>query len=142
MSDPLVVNAGVTIPAYELEWKAVRASGPGGQNVNKVATKVELRFDLANTTALDEESRKRLHMIAAGRIDADGKIVIASQRGRSQEQNLRDAREKLREMIARALERPRPRKPTKPTAASKRRRVEQKRRHSQRKQQRRGPIGD
>jgi len=142
VSDPLVVNSRVTIPAHELEWKAVRASGPGGQNVNKVATKVELRFDLAHTTALDEESRKRLHMIAAGRIDADGRIVVASQRGRSQEQNLRDAREKLREMIARSLERPRPRKPTRPTAASKKRRVDQKRRHSQRKQQRRAPIGD
>ena len=142
MSDPLVVNARVTIPAPELEWKAVRASGPGGQNVNKVATKVELRFDLAHTGALDEETRRRLHLLAAGRIDAEGRVVVASQRGRSQEQNLRDARAKLRELIARALERPRPRKPTRPTAGSKRRRIEQKRRHSERKRQRREPVGE
>ena len=135
--DALIVNARVTIPAGELEWKAVRASGPGGQNVNKVASKVELRFDLAHTAALDADSRQRLHMLAAGRIDADGKIVVASQRGRSQEQNLCDAREKLRELIARALEKPRPRKPTRPTAGSKRRRVESKRRHSDKKRARR-----
>jgi ribosome-associated protein len=133
----LIINARVVIPAGELEWKAVRASGPGGQNVNKVASKVELRFDLANTTAIDPESKQRLHMLAAGRIDAEGKIVIVSQRGRSQEQNLRDARERLREMIARSLEKPRLRKPTRPTAGSKRRRVESKRRHSDKKRARR-----
>jgi ribosome-associated protein len=137
VADALVVNVRVTIPAGELEWKAIRASGPGGQNVNKVASKVELRFDLAHTAALDAESRQRLHMIAAGRIDADGKIVVASQRGRSQEQNLRDAREKLRAMIARSLERPKKRKPTRPTVGSKKRRVEDKRRHSEKKRSRR-----
>ncbi len=95
MSGPLVVSARVVIPAAELAWTAVRASGPGGQNVNKVASKVELRFDLANTQALSPSVKARLGQLAENRLDADGCILITSQLTRDQHQNLEDAREKL-----------------------------------------------
>ena len=136
MSEPLEVKDGLVIPAAELSWTSVRASGPGGQNVNKVATKVELRFDLARTHALAEDVRARLRALASGRLDADGRLVVTSQDTRQRERNLEDAREKLRTLIMRALVRPPPRRPTRPTAGSKRRRVEDKRRRSAKKRER------
>ena len=99
MSRDIFVSPRVILPARDLSWKAVRASGPGGQNVNEVASKVELRFDLANTTALDWGAKGRLRSLAAGRIDADGAIVIVSQATRSQDQNLEDARQRLAELV-------------------------------------------
>jgi len=137
MQEPLFVTDAVIIPGSELSWEASRSSGPGGQNVNKVASKVELRFDLPATRALDAETRARLCMLAKNRLDADGRLLLVSQLTRDQMRNLEDARAKLRALILRALERPTPRRPTRPTRASRERRITEKRQQSERKQQRR-----
>ena len=142
MLEPLVVNAAVVIPPRDLSWEAVRSSGPGGQNVNKVASKIELRFDLPGTRALDEFTKTRLRTLAAGKLDAEGRVLVVSQLTRDQARNLTDALEKLRVLIARALERPTPRRPTRPTFASKVRRVTEKRQNSERKQARRRSHDD
>jgi ribosome-associated protein len=137
MSDPLVIDEAHTLPAAELSWTAVRSGGPGGQNVNKVATKVELRFDLGHTRALDLETRTRLAAIAGTRVDSEGILLVRSQKTRDQLKNLEDARAKLRELVVRALHREPPRKPTKVSRAQKRRRVEDKRKQGERKRARR-----
>ena len=137
MADPLVVVPGVIIPGADLEWRAVRSSGPGGQNVNKVSSKVELRFDLPGTQALSPPVKARLAALAHGRLDADGRLVIASQKTRAQERNLEDARERLRALVEAALTPPRPRRATRPTASSRRRRLDDKRRHADKKRGRR-----
>ena len=124
----LRVNDRVVIPPGEIDWRAVRSSGPGGQNVNKVASKVELRFDLGRTRALDEATRLRLRALAAGRLDADGKMVITSQLTRDQARNLGDALDKLRALIQRALVPPRPRRATKPSRGARERRFRAKQR--------------
>jgi ribosome-associated protein len=142
MNEPLVVNATIQIPASELAWTAARSSGPGGQNVNKVASKIELRFDLPGTRALDEATKQRLRGLAGGRLDADGWVLIVSQLTRDQGRNLDDARQKLRELILRALVRPTPRRPTRPTRASQERRVSEKRQRAATKQQRRRSHDD
>lgn len=139
-SGDLVVTSRVVIPAAELEWKATRSSGPGGQNVNKLSTKVELRFDLAHTAVLDAGARARLQRLAAGRLDADGKLLIISQSTRSQGQNLEQARERLAALVRQALTPPKPRKPTRPTRGSKERRLKAKRHTAETKRARRsGP---
>jgi ribosome-associated protein len=135
--EPLHVD-GVVLPAADLSWTAVRASGPGGQNVNKVSSKVVLRFDLARTRALDDGTRARLRAIAGARVDTDGILTVTSQLTRDQTRNLEDARNKLADLVRRALVRVAPRRPTKPTASSRRRRVEDKRRHADKKRARRG----
>lgn len=134
----LVINADLSIPEGDLSWEAARSSGPGGQNVNKVASKVELRFNLPSTAALSGEQKQRLRTLAAGRLDAEGKVMVISQLTRDQSRNLEDAREKLRLLILRALYRPKPRVPTRPTWGSKMRRVDAKRRNSDRKRDRQG----
>jgi ribosome-associated protein len=126
MSTPLLVDERITLPASTLVWTAVRASGPGGQNVNKVSSKVELRFDLEGCEVLAEPVRARLRAIAKNLLDADGWVLITSQKTRDQAKNLADAREKLRLLVVRALEVPKLRRPTKPTRGSQRRRVEGK----------------
>jgi len=138
MLDPLVINDLVTIPAEDLSWCAARSSGAGGQNVNKVASKVELRFDLPNCASLAPAVKERLAPLVRNRLDADGRVLIVSQRSRDQRFNLDDALAKLKELILQALIPPKPRRPTKPTRGSKERRLTSKKINSQRKQNRRG----
>jgi ribosome-associated protein len=130
MLEPLAVAPGVVIPAAELSWTAVRSSGPGGQNVNKVSSKVELLFDLRGSHALVPEVKGRLRALAGKRVDTEGFLHVVSQRTRDQQQNLGDARDKLCALIAAALVRPKPRRPTKPTRGSQRRRMDDKRRRA------------
>jgi ribosome-associated protein len=132
--DPLVVNERVTVPAQRLTFSAVRASGAGGQNVNKVASKVELYFDLRGCEELSEPVRTRLAGLCRNRMDAEGRVRIVSQATRDQGRNLEDARQKLAELIRQALTVPRTRRPTKPTRASKARRMDAKRRDASKKQ--------
>lgn len=127
MLDALIVTPQVVIPPADLSWTAVRSSGPGGQNVNKVASKVELVFDLRTTRALAPDVKGRLRALAGKRVDAEGLLHVVSQRTRDQQQNLGDARDKLAALIAAALVPPKPRRATKPTRGSKRRRIEAKR---------------
>jgi ribosome-associated protein len=135
MFGPLVV-APVVIPEAELRWTAVRASGPGGQNVNKVSSKVDLRFDLEGSAALTADVKARLRAKAAARLDAEGQIRIISQLTRNQSDNLLDAREKLAALIRAALVTPKARRKTKPSRAKKARRVAEKRVHAAKKQNR------
>lgn len=126
MSTPLVINDKITLPGSDLEWTAVKASGPGGQNVNKVASKVELSFDFEGTVAIPDPAKARLRTLAKNTLDAEGRVLVVSQKTRDQAKNLSDARDKLREMVLKALVVPKARKPTKPTKGSKKRRVEAK----------------
>lgn len=128
MNEPLRIDERVLIPAADLAFAASRASGPGGQNVNKVASKVELRFDLRGTNALGPAVKQRLRALAGKRVDADGSLRIVSQRTRDQIRNRKDALDKLAELIRQALVPPVPRRPTRPTRGSQRRRLEEKRR--------------
>jgi ribosome-associated protein len=127
------VNTRVLVPPAALEWRAVRSSGPGGQNVNKVASKVELRVDLTRMTGLTEAARARLALLAAPRLDRDGRLLVTSQRTRDQSRNLADACEKVRALVARSLVAPRARRPTAPGAAARERRLAEKRRAAARK---------
>jgi ribosome-associated protein len=124
------VTDDIVLDEREIEESFVRASGPGGQNVNKVASAVQLRFDVAGSPSLPEPVRARLKTLAGKRLTQDGVIVITAQRFRSQEQNRQDALDRLVELIRRAAVRPRPRRKTRPTLASKQRRLESKSRRS------------
>jgi ribosome-associated protein len=122
----LEVTPLVSIPDSDLSLSFVRASGPGGQNVNKVASAVQLRFDLEGTTALDEGVKERLRRLAGRRLTDEGALLIIARNHRTQDQNRREALERLAELIRQALVRPKVRKATKPTRASKERRLESK----------------
>jgi ribosome-associated protein len=136
--DPLVVSPGVVIPADAFEMHATRASGPGGQNVNKVSSKVELRVDPSRIVGLAPTARQRLAVVAASFLDARGFLLVTSQRTRDQRTNVEDARAKLRALVLRALETPRRRKKTRPTRGSVERRIEEKKHRSRIKADRRG----
>ncbi len=126
MAEPIRVARGILIPEAAVEWRAVRSSGPGGQNVNKVASKVDLRVDLAGVTGLSAPARARLEALAASRVDADGRLVVTSQRTRDQHRNLEDARDKVRKLVERAMREPRPRRLTQPSRAATERRLRHK----------------
>jgi ribosome-associated protein len=133
---PLIITPDVAIPDEEFEWKFIRSSGPGGQNVNKVASAVQLRFLLPLNTSLPVAARNRLRRMAGQKLIDDGSILISARSERSQEQNRRDALERLAELIRAAMIEPKIRKKTRPTRASKERRIESKKRRGTTKQSR------
>lgn len=137
VAEDLHISASIVLPADELSWTAVRSGGPGGQNVNKLATKIELRFQLSRTRTLDDAVRERVARFAGSRVDAEGTLRIVCQETRNQARNLELARAKLAELIRRALVAPKPRKKTRKPAAVARRRLESKRRRSETKRERR-----
>lgn len=137
MADDLSINARLIIPGRALTVKTSRASGPGGQHVNRTESKVLLRLDLAAVEWLDERTRERVLALSGRNVDQHGAVFVVSQEHRDQSQNLESARAKLRELIAKALVRPKKRVATKPTRASKQRRLTAKKHASDTKAQRR-----
>jgi ribosome-associated protein len=124
------VSSDISIDEREIEESFVRASGPGGQNVNKLATAVQLRFDVRGSPSLPGETRARLERLAGTRLTRDGVLVIIAQRHRTQARNREDARARLIELIRRAAVAPTPRRPTRPPASARRARLERKKRRS------------
>jgi ribosome-associated protein len=133
----LLITPTIAIDESELEERFVRASGPGGQNVNKVATAVQLRFDAGRSRSIDDEVRARLKVVAGSRMTADGVLVIDARTFRTQAQNREEARERLVALLRQAAVRPKRRRKTRPTVASKLNRLDAKRRRSGTKQRRR-----
>ena len=138
----LPIAAGVEIPDHELSVSFLRSSGPGGQNVNKVATAVQLRFDLEHSRALGEAAKLRLRTLGGRRLTADGSILIVARNHRTQERNRREAEQRLAELIRRALTVPKVRKATRPTRAAHERRLELKERQRRTKRLRVRPRWD
>jgi ribosome-associated protein len=138
----IAITADVTLDEREISETFIRASGPGGQNVNKVASAAQLRFDVGASPSLPEPVKARLARLAGHRLTQDGVIVITARRFRSQERNREDARERLIALIRRAAEPPRPRRRTRPSAAQREARLHAKGRRARVKRQRRLPSGD
>jgi ribosome-associated protein len=132
----IYVTPEISINESEIQFDFIKASGPGGQNVNKVATAVQLRFDIGKSTALPDDILRRLIRLAGKRINRDGILVIEARRFRTQEQNRRDALERLKKLLEKASHKPKVRRLTNPTPASRRRRLEEKRRRAARKKMR------
>jgi len=130
------ITPAIEIDEGEIQFEFIRASGPGGQKVNKVATAVQLRFDAANSPSLPDEVRRRLILLAGKRMTEDGVLLIHARRFRSQDRNRRDAIDRLIALIRKASIQPKSRLKTKPTKASKERRLEAKRRRSRTKHKR------
>ena len=133
------ITPAIALDENEIQYEFVRASGPGGQNVNKVATAVQLRFDVANSS-LPADVRKRLTRLAGKRLTDEGILILEAQRYRTQERNRQDALDRLVALIRRATEKPKPRRQTQPTLASQQRRLESKRRRSGIKRTRRATL--
>ncbi len=136
------VTDQISIDEKEVQLDFIQASGPGGQNVNKVASAAQLRFDVLNSPSLPEDVRQRLLSIAKNRITNEGILVIEARQYRTQEQNREDAINRLVELVRLAAERPKPRKKTRPTLASRQRRLETKRRRADIKRLRRDVPGE
>jgi ribosome-associated protein len=134
------INAQIHIPESEFEWTFVRSGGPGGQNVNKVASKAVLRWDLEGSPSVPLEVKARLRTQQRRRITGDGELVLNSQRYRDQGRNIEDCLEKLRDMILEATRVPKSRKPSRPSRGAREARLQEKRRRSQTKTRRRQPI--
>ena len=132
----LHVTAQVVIGEEELDERFIKASGPGGQNVNKVATAVQLRFDAVRSPSLPDDIRARLMTLAGRRLTREGVIVVIARRYRTQDRNRQDARERLADLIRRAASSPKPRRATRPTLASKQRRLAAKTERSKLKRER------
>jgi ribosome-associated protein len=133
----MTLKNNIILDPNNLRWEFVRSSGPGGQNVNKVATAVQLRFDVGSCDTLSPDAKARLKTIAGKRLNQNDEIVVTAKRHRSQHQNRQDALVRLMLLIQKALEKPRTRKRTRPSPAAKQRRLEAKRRHGEKKSMRR-----
>jgi ribosome-associated protein len=133
----LQITKTIALDENEIQQEFFRASGPGGQNVNKVATAVRLRFDVAHSPSLPADVRQRLMRLAGNRLTGEGILIIEAQRHRTQERNRQDAVERLVELIRQATQKPKPRRKTKPSAASQERRLAAKQRRSETKRRRR-----
>ena len=133
----IVVNERITVPDAAIESKAVRASGPGGQNVNKLATKIQMWIDLDRVVGFVGDELFRARAFLKTRLDGDGRLLVSSQETRDQSRNREDCASKVAELIRAAIVRQKPRRPTKPTWASKQRRVEAKRRDAGHRRDRR-----
>ena len=136
------ITSWLRIDDDELVEKATRASGPGGQHVNKTSTAIELRFDVRNSPTLPEDVKTRLEALGGSRMTLDGVLVLFAQGSRSQEMNRQEARERLVELIRKATEKPKPRRPTKPTYSSKLKRLETKGKRAGIKSLRGRPSGE
>jgi ribosome-associated protein len=135
------ITGSIAIDESELDERFIRASGPGGQNVNKLASAVQLRFDVRGSPSLPDDVRARLERLAGKRLTREGVLVISAQRHRTQERNRQDARDRLVDLIRRAAVTPIPRRATRPTAGSRERRLESKKRRSSIKGLRRSKPG-
>ena len=134
------ITRNIVIPDDEISLEFVRASGPGGQNVNKVSTAVQLRFDAAGSESLAPSVKERLLKIAGNRATDEGVVIIEAKRFRSQEKNRKDAIDRLAEMVRKATVKPTPRRKTRPTAASREKRLSKKKRRSEVKRLRKPGI--
>ena len=135
-SEPIIINAEVSIPESELSFRASRSGGPGGQHVNTSSTRIELLWDVANSASLTEAQRTRIQRKLANRINAEGVLLLADSGSRSQHQNRRTVVQRFAELLTEALHRPKPRKKTRPTKASRERRLRAKKRRSELKRSR------
>jgi ribosome-associated protein len=136
----LVVNEHIQVPDSEFQWTFVRSGGPGGQNVNKVASKAVLRWNVADSPSLPESVKARFRAQQRRRITLAGELVLSSQRYRDQDRNREDCLEKLRGLLLQAATPPKPRRPTRPTRGSHERRLQEKRRRASTKTRRRRPA--
>ena len=136
------ITHNIAIDPSEIKMDFIRSSGPGGQNVNKVASAVQLRFDVSNSPSLPLEIRDRLTRLAGKRMTVDGELIVDARRFRSQERNRQDALDRFTALVRKAVDKPRPRRKTSPTHASKQRRLDSKRYRARIKQGRRLPGSD
>jgi ribosome-associated protein len=133
------VTKHIDLDESEIEYRFIRASGPGGQHVNKAATAVQLRFDVASSPSLPDDVRQRLIRLAGRQVTEEGVLIIDARRYRSQERNRQDATDRLLQLIRSAASKPKVRRRTKPTRAARERRLEEKRRRGETKRRRRSP---